>query len=830
MLLGNYLTTAWRNILRHKLFSIINILGLAIGLAAVMLITLFVRYELSFDTFWENADNIYRVHSHYDTPGQDPESLVLSSPPTVEAMAKDYPQITRFARLNTRDRTVTFGDNVFQDEITIADKAVLEIFNFEAIAGNLPTALDDNNGLVLTETIATKYFGSENPIGRVLTIETPDLTKDYQVNAVIEDLPKNSKIGFKILVPVVIDELEFFKFWFSTSVQAYFMVEPGTNMGAIEDTLVPFVDRNFPPLPFGDGSLKVSNVVTVTIMNMKDLHLYAKGIGDWWVPPGDIVTVTIFIVVAVLILLIASINFMNLSTARASRRAQEVSIRKVMGAKREHLIIQFLGESILMSVIALVVAIFFVEISLPLYNSIISKQLVIDYASLDLFKIVGLAMLVGLLAGIYPAFVLSSYRPAHILNSNQSSDNKSSLKFRAILVITQFTISIILFVSTLVIYNQMKFTEDMDIGYQPKNLVTVFGNNPNVLAPKIDIVQRRIQSIDGVQSVSWTANFAPGSQGSSLDPIRTEQTGDTKHILISYRGVGYDFLKTYAIPLIAGRDFDRNRNDERATNEEIIAGKGHMAGLILNQSAIQHLGLGTPEEALGKILYMNVGNTGLSEGNSVLEAEFSVIGVVPDVHLQDLKVTVAPEFFQLKTDSPFFVNLRIKGDPIGILEIVKSIWLEEMPTNSFNIEYADERLGQQYAQERGEMTMFASFSFLAIFIACLGLFGLASFTAERRKKEIGIRKVMGANTWQIVKLLVWQFSKPVLIANIIAWPVAYLAMSRWLESFVYRIDGTVIIALCLIAGLAALLIAWATVAGNSYAVARQNPIKALRYE
>ena len=830
MLITNYITSAWRNILRHKLFSIINILGLAIGLAAVMLIALYVRYETSYDSFWKNADNIYRVHTTFKAPGQDPQSLVLSAAPTVEAMAKDYPQIERFARLNARDRTVTFGDKIFQDEITVADKEILEIFNFSAIAGNLTTALNDNNGLVLTESIAQKYFGSINPIGQVLTIATPDLTKDYQVTAVIEDLPSNSIIGFKILIPVVPDELKFFKFWYNTSVQSYFTVPADTNISVIEETLTGFVDRNFPPLPFGDKSQKVSDVMTLSIMNMKDLHLYSKGIGDWWMPPGDIVAITIFIAVAILILIIASINFMNLSTARASRRSQEVSLRKVMGAKRYNLIIQFLGESILISIIALIVAIAFVEITLPFYNSIISKQLVLDYASLDLINIIGLALIVGLCAGIYPAFVLSNYRPAQILNSNQSSENNSSLKFRAILVITQFTISIILFVSTLVIYNQMQFTKDMDIGYQPNNLVTVFGNNPNILAPKIDVVQRRLQNIDGVQSVSWTENFAPGSQGSSLDPIRTEQTGDTKHIMISFRGVGYDFLKTYAIPLIVGRDFERNRNDERATKEEIISGKGHTASIILNQSAVQKLGFETPENALGKIVYMNIGDTGLTEGNSVIEAEFSVIGVVPDVYLQDLKVTVAPEFFQLKTNSPFFVNLRIKGDPITILKKVKEIWLEEMPTNSFNIEYADEVLAQQYAQERGEMNLFAAFSFLAIFIACLGLFGLVSFTAERRTQEIGIRKVMGADTWQIVKLLVWQFSKPVLIANIIAWPIAYLAMSRWLESFVYRIDDMVIIALCLLAGLTALLIAWATVAGNSYAVARQNPIKALRYE
>ncbi|MBL4601261.1 MAG: FtsX-like permease family protein [Emcibacteraceae bacterium] len=300
--------------------------------------------------------------------------------------------------------------------------------------------------------------------------------------------------------------------------------------------------------------------------------------------------------------------------------------------------------------------------------------------------------------------------------------------------------------------------------------------------------------------------------------------------MMTFRGVGYDFLKTYEIPLIAGRDYERNRNDERPSREQIIAGDGYTASLILNVSAVRRLGFGTPMEALGKRIFMNVGMADQGSSQTMLETDFEVIGVIDDVRFSSLKTPTEPEFYQLKAKQPQFVNIRYDGNPMKVVEEAKAIWQEEMPGASFEYEFATDALADQYKTEHGQITMFSAFSGLAIFIACLGLFGLASFTAERRTKEIGIRKVFGAEVFQIVKLLVWQFSKPVLIANLIAWPIAYLAMSRWLESFVYRIDNMVIVTLCLVAGLMALLIAWATVAGNSYVVARQNPIEALRYE
>ncbi|MBT6031172.1 MAG: FtsX-like permease family protein [Kordiimonadaceae bacterium] len=639
MLLTNYLTTAWRNILRHKLFSAINILGLAIGLAAIMLITLFVRDELSYDKFWDNSENIYRLHMRFTTPGYDPEDFALSAPPALEAMAKDFPELNHFTRIENRDRAITIGENTYQDEVSLADRDIVEIFNFQILSGDINTALNDITGLVLDETTSNKYFGTTNSLGEVITIDMGDFKRDYKVTAVIKDIPDNSVLGFNMLALVNPEEWNYSQRWFNTAAMSFFTVKENTNIESMSELFPAYINRNFPSLPFGGPDLKVTDVLTISMMNIKDLHLKSAGSGEQWSPMGSMTTVIIFITVAVLILIIASINFMNLSTARASRRAKEVSLRKVMGAKRKHLIIQFIGESVLMTVIALLLALLSIELSLPYYNDIISKQLLIDYTSIDFLYIIILALMVGVLGGTYPAFILSNFRPAQILSSNQSSENKSSILLRTSLVIIQFTISIMLFVSTIVIFSQMKFTKQMDLGYKSDNLVSIYGNSREQLAAKINIIQQRFNSINGVANTTWTANFIPGSQGTGLDPIRAEQTNEYNPIMLTFRGIGYDFLKTYDIPLIVGRDYSRDRNDERATKEAILEGKGHTAGIILNQSAVRSLGLGSPEEAIGKMLYMNVGST-----DEVVEAEFSVIGVIADLNIQSLKMAAGAEF------------------------------------------------------------------------------------------------------------------------------------------------------------------------------------------
>lgn len=824
ILLGNYLISAYRNLLGHKLFSLINILGLAIGLAAVMLITIFVRDELSYDNFWKNSDNIYRPQFQATVPGMETVNFVVMPAIMRDSFMRDFPQVTNATHILGEIPTIRIGENFFQESFYLTNKDVIDIFDFELIAGNLNGALDRTTDVIISETLAEKLFGSENPIGKIIPADFERFKRDYEVIAVIEDTPENSMLKFEMIGLLNQDdweETDVFKNWLSLSGQFYFALENGVDISVINDQMPSFIERNF--IAFENiKDKKVSEIISLKSLNIQDLHLKAFGSGERR-PKGNMTMVIIFSAVSILILIIAVINFMNLSTARASLRAKEVSLRKVLGASRKHLILQFLGESLLLTFLALFISVLIVEVCLPTYNDIIGKSLNIDYLSKDTLNVFAFATVIGLAAGSYPALFLSNFRPAHILRANKSTDSKTSSKLRSALVIFQFTISIVLFVSTSVVYQQMQFAKSIDFGYDEENLLMVFGGWRKEVSDKREFLITEFERIPNVSSVT-TSFLRPGREGSTITSFRTADMEINDSTIINFSNVGYGFFETYNVELVAGREFDRDRPDLIADDDAIKNGASNRGSIMINQSGIKRYGFASAEEALGQILYQNFGD------DNEYQRELEIIGVVPDMYFDTLKIEIPPEIFDLSVERFATFSIRFSGDPLTVLDQVRAIWQQELQTVEFEYEYAVDRLAAQYKKEQGEMTMFATFSGLAIFIACLGLFGLASFTAERRTKEIGIRKVFGAEVWQIVKMLVFQFSKPVLIANIIAWPIAYIVMSRWLESFVYRIDNMVIIALCLFAGLTALLIAWATVAGNSFSVARQNPIKALRYE
>ncbi|MCC3859908.1 ABC transporter permease [Pseudemcibacter aquimaris] len=824
MLLTNYFKSAYRNLLGHKLFSLINIMGLAIGLAAVMLITLFVRDELSYDTFWANADNIYRPQFEATVPGMETVNFVMMPAIMRDSFMKDFPQVTHAARLMRRTPNIKFGNTYFQDNFILTDKEIIDIFDFNVVAGSLDNALTKTTDVIINETLAEKYFGNDNPIGKIIPADFELYERDYEVVAVIEDTPENSMVDFQMIGLVNPDdwtETQTFTNWISLSNQFYFSVTDGTDISVINDQLPAFVERNFIALQ-NVKDKKISEMIFLEAVNIKDIHLKATGVGEWK-PKGNMTMVIIFASVSVLILIIAAINFMNLSTARASLRAKEVSLRKVLGASRKNLIIQFLGESLMITFIALFIALLVVEVSLPTYNEIINKSLDINYISVDILELLGFAVLIGLTAGVYPAFFLSNFRPAHILRANKSSESKASSSLRSILVIFQFTISITLFVSTAVVYGQMQYAKNIEFGYDEENMLMVYGGWRDEVSQKRELLITEFERLPNVTSVT-TSFLRPGREGANITGYRTADMDVNDSTVINNTMIGYGFFETYGVKLLAGREYNQDRPDAIADDDDIKNGASAHGAVMINEAGLGRYGFSSPEEAVGEYLYQDIGD----DGN--FQREFEIIGVIPNVYFDSLKYEIKPEVFQLSVERFGTFSIRFTGDPVSIVDDVRNIWNQELQTVEFEYEHVIDSLAGQYEKEEGEMTMFATFSGLAIFIACLGLFGLASFTAERRTKEIGIRKVMGASDIQIVKMLIFQFSKPVIIANIIAWPVAYLAMSRWLESFVYRIDDMIIIALCLFAGLTALLIAWATVAGNSYSVAKENPIKALRYE
>jgi putative ABC transport system permease protein len=827
MLLQNYIATGWRNTIKHKLFSGINIFGLAIGLSACYLIMLFVNHETSYDKFWNEADKIHRAHIKFTIPGRDPMPAVTTPGPAIHALKKDFPQVEAATRISNSSPVITINGETFIESITLVDADFTKVFNLNVLHGDPALAMQDKNSLVLGKELAVKLFGTDNPVGQVLDVDFDAFERQYKIVAVIDDIADNSQL--EIPAFALIDENDWaeqewrFAAWFSVNSQLYFKTAQASDLNDIQASLPDFVTNNFPKLPFGGKDKTTSDFIEMQVMNIQDLHLKADGFGEMK-PRGSQSSVVIFSAIAVLILIIAIINFTNLSTAKASQRAKEVALRKVMGASKSNLVAQFLGESILLTLLALCLAIGLIELTLPLYNDVLNLNLAVDYSPLEIGKFVGATIAVGILGGLYPAFILSSFKPASVLKANKSAETSASMKLRAALVVIQFTVSIGLFISTGVVYSQMLYTEMMDPGFNKENVMVVHRISRDEAAQQRESLISEFKKLPQAEYVTWSSE-TPGRTSENNTSLRTEAMSMEDAQIIGNRRVGYNFFETFQIDVVAGRTYDENRSDVGATTEQLRNGEDITGSMVVNESALKRLGLGSPQEALGKLVFMGRGNPG-----EELEAKYKIIGVVADVHFDSLRSTIRPEIYPLNTTWSNSISIRFNGDPQTMLQQVEDIWNKQVPSLPLWHTFVEDDLAEQYQAEQGQAKMFAAFSMLAIFVACLGLFGLASYSAERRKKEISIRKVMGAEVFDIVKLMLWQFSKPVLWANLIAWPVAYWLMSDWLEAFVYRIDSSYIFALSFVAGLAALLIAWVTVGSNAIQVARTNPIKALRYE
>ncbi|MCC3859888.1 ABC transporter permease [Pseudemcibacter aquimaris] len=826
MLLTNYIKFAYRNLIRHKLFSLINIMGLAIGLAAVMLITLYVRYENNYDSFWKNADNIYRMHTIYNQPGIERLEYATVTPLAKTVFEQDFQQVEHTSRYFSQGVTTSFGNKHIQNTIKLADPALTSIFDFKVLSGSLDNVLNEPSNLIINQTTATKIFGDVAPLGKIVTIKYSHFTRDYTVAAVIEDLPVNSMIDAEIIVPYLIEDWEDSVYlsprWVAWGGPLFFTLKQNANIESINSALPAFVERHFDAFKNIEG-FKTSDIINLKTLNISDIHLKSTAsAGEKQLANQK--NLTILTIVSFMILFIAATNYMNLSTARASKRAKEVSLRKTVGATRKNLIHQFLGESVILSLIAMVIAIFFTEVTIPFINNWLGTEIILKLNSFETVLILFVSILVGFLGGIYPAFILSEFRPADILKSNQSNENRASLRLRNFLVVLQFSISIILFISTAVVYQQINFAMTSDPGFEKENLLVISNFGQTEVNEKSEVLLSELDRIPNVISTT-TSNFMPAPETEIVRSMWNERGMTAPQIKINSSRVGFNYFETYKIKTLNGRTYNRNDRTEWPSFKEISEGKPNILPLVVNESALRQFDLGTPEEAIGKFIYQHGGHN-----DELYYRDFEIVGVIPDVRLENYKTPVRAEIFFLDPSKTDVFSVKFTGDPQELISNIEALWRQELPTITLKYEFATERMLNEYKSEQNQMTMFAAFSGLAIFIACLGLYGLASFTAERRTKEIGIRKVMGASDIQIIKMLLLQFSKPVLIANIIAWPISYFVMNRWLESFVVRIDDMVIIALCLLAGLTALLIAWATVAGNSYAVARRNPIKALRYE
>ena len=833
----NYLITAWRNIIKNGIFSIINIFGLAIGLMSCILIMLFVRQETGFDTWLKDHDRLVRMHTAYSIPNQEPFDTVRSAGSMMESI-RDYAknEIATGVRFIRFGMTVQQNGSAFSEQITMVDGSFFELFDLPFTYGDKSTSFNKPMDLVITEALAIKYFGKTDVIGETITVCCiAGEISTLPITGVIKDLPDATHLNVDMLVylqPNLFAEDDgTLHSWTSLNVYTYFKLNPGISLIQLQNRINYWMDNESPLVKIfarllGEKSTgeKVTDLLKLKLMPVADLHLNAKSqagnMGDL-TPMGDGKMIKTFILVAVLVLLIACINFMNLSTAKASKRAREVAMRKVLGASRAQVAIQFLGEAIALVLLSLLLALVAVEIVLPFYNQVLGKELALrlfDELGL-LFSLIGLAIAVGIGAGLYPALYLSRFHPGQILKSSKSGESASSTKLRAILVIFQFATSIILVISTLVVYGQTIFANNIDLGYQSDNkLVLSIGR----AGDNLDSLKQELLNLPEISSLVYSSESPTQDDENNnnfklLEPHSDGGVNDAS--LLNYHNMGYGFFEAYRVTPIAGRLFDlAYGSDTIIRTSEDKTGKG---SVILNASAVKKFGFSDPQQAIGKTL----------ETSIMGKQHLTIIGVIPDLYFRSIKFGVRATVYTLNPNRFRVANITFNTENMpALLNNVEQVWKKNVPMQPIRLEFLSEMMSAQYQSELTTAQLFLVFSLLAIVVACLGLFGLSAFTVERRTKEIGIRKVMGASVTDIVTLLIWQFSKLMVLANIIAWPVAIYIMLNWLQAFPYRMSSLWLIPICLAVGLLSLLIAWSTVGGNAAKVARKNPVVSLRYE
>lgn len=833
----NYLLTAWRHILKNRLFSAINVFGLAIGMMSCILILLFVRDELTYDQWMPEADQVVRIHSAYYSPGRPPFLTVRSAGRMMEALkAYASAEVAEGVRLLQNGTAIIKDDNAFNETVTFADGTFFDVFDLPFVHGDAASSFGRLMDMVISEDMAIKYFGRTDVVGETLVgccMQNEQL--ELKVSGVIRNLPENSHFDIDLLLhmdPAMFDFApNILNTWTSVNTYTYFKLKDGATAADLKERYITWLDTESIFTQREDMTGKPSDFIKPNVMSVPDLHLHARkdagNMGDL-TPMGDITMVYTFSSVALLILIIASINFMNLSTARSVKRAREVALRKVMGASRRQVAFQFLGEAVAIACMGLLFAMVGVELALPIYNDAIGKELVFDIWT-DfpmLMTLVGITVAVGLIAGSYPAAYLSRFLPARVLKANKSSDAEGASTFRTVLVVCQFAISIGLVMCTAVVYGQTTFARNMNLGFGHDNKLALTSMGAANSPEQMETISQSLERIPGVSSVVLSSEVPSQDNENNtgfrlLDSETGSATGD--QVVINYHSFGYGFLEAYGIEPIAGRTFNRAFGSDEIT--PIPEGEDRIgtASIVLNQSAVRALGISSADAAIGKTVRSNVFRAGTYD--------LTIVGVVPDIYFRSIKFGVRPSVYWMAPNQFRAATISFSGvDSSDIVRSVENVWREHMPLTPISHQYVSDMLAAQYDSETRQATLFAAFALLAIVVACLGLYGLAAFSAEQRTKEIGIRKVLGARVRDIVQLLVWQFSRPVLVANVIAWPVGWYLMSGWLEGFQYRLDSGYVVMMGLVAGVVALLIAWLTVAGRAIHVAQANPIQALRYE
>ncbi|HEU5366674.1 MAG TPA: ABC transporter permease [Hanamia sp.] len=813
----NYLKIAWRNLMKNKVFSFINILGLSIGLTCCMLITLYILNETSYDRYQKNADNIYQVGTEFKGLGNF-KKLPNTPAALGEIMKQVFPEIqqtTRLMRLFAEDKTLLQYTpqngaikSFYETKGYLADSTFFRIFTYNFVEGNPATALSNPNTVVLSEDIAKKIFGNQSAINKVIHISSStNGDHDFQVTGVFRPIDKPSHIDGRFFLSTMGGNVADMIKNAGTNLAnnnmyfTYLLLAPGSDPKKIESQFPAFVDKYIGKDLKALGFQKAQYLIA-----LKDIHLHSGSDSDV-TPSGSVTYLYILASIALFTLLIACINFMNLATARSSKRSSEVGIRKVLGAEKKLLIVQFLGESVLMSLIAFVFAIAFTRLLLPAFNHLSGKNLSLSFSNILIVVVfLLLSILTGLLAGSYPAFYLSSFNPAKVLKG-KFSNSLAAVSLRKGLVIFQFVISVVLIIASVVIAQQMNYLRSADLGFAQDRQIVIPLRSEN--AKNIyNAFKNELLKQSTISNVGASA-FYPGITNYSDNILykEGESMNQGKDVRMNY--VDTRFLQTLDIQPVAGRLFSDDFPSDTAE------------AIILNEKAIKALGYSSPDESIGKKLYFDF------QGKNY---NFHIVGVVKDFHYEDLHLPITPYGFQLSLQPGYnYMIVHAKaGNMNNILATIKNTWHNLNPSEPFEYSFLDKDFQKNYDAESRLSAIVGYFTAIAILISCLGLFGLATFSAEQRIKEIGVRKTLGASVSGIVALLSKDFLKLVGIAVLIASPLAWLAMNKWLQGFAYRIQisWTVFV----MTTLAALLIALLTISFQAIKAAMANPIQSLRSE
>ncbi len=813
-MLGNYFKTAFRNLLKYRFISTINLFGLAIGLTCCLLILAYILNEMSYDRFNRKADQIYRVTRIFNAPDGN-ESLHLGSvaPPFGPLLQHDFPDITGMTRLLDIGTTaLRYKDKLFNEQgLYFADEHFFDFFSVPVLKGNPKSALEEPYCVMMTEDLAKKYFGNEDPMNKVISLNNIRSKASFKVTGIFQAFPPNSHLHPEMLISFntlkdssIYGEQALLTNWGNNAFFTYLMFPKNYPVKKIEAQFPAFIDRHlhYDNLP---ANTRTSRFTSLSLQKLTDIHLRSH-LDSEIEENGDISRVYIFAAIALFILLIACINYMNLSTARSLLRAREIGVRKAIGAQRREIILQFLSESVIITCLAMLLAFLLTRLLLPYLNQLSARQITMHVLLRPqvLIPLLLMPFAVGLLSGIYPAIFLSSFRPVQVLKGIIRTGG-GNISFRKALVITQFSISIVLIIATMVVFQQLRFMQNKSLGFNKDHIITL--SYPGALDSRYNAFRTELLQNSHFKALARSSRIPTGRllddqgaytlAGSGMQPSRVD---------IKYVVTDYDFIPTFGISMAAGRNFSRDYGNDSTS-------------FILNDAAVKALSWGLPRDAIGKdFKYANV--------------QGKIIGVVHDFNFESLHQKIVPMVFVFPgSDQSGYGHLSIKiggSDIPATLSYLKRTWYRFLPETPFDYTFLDERFAKLYQSEQREGTIFTIFACIAIFIACLGLFGLSSFMITQRIKEIGIRKVLGAGITDIVGMLSKDFLKLVGIAALIAFPLAWLGMNKWLNGFAYRIhiQGWVLI----IAAVSAALIAFITISFQAVKAAVANPVEALRSE